>query len=127
MTIRLSRKQVEANLKHEGGFLGMLAALAARVLPTLLGGLATGLVSGGVKKAVSGSGLYLQKREHGNNAARIQLVKGNGLYLTLHPPIVVDGHGLFLKGEDHHVYGGEGLILGPNSPFKNIPLLGLIL
>ena len=127
VTVRLSRKQVEANLKHEGGFLGMLAALAARVLPTLLGGLATGLVSGAVEKAVSRSGLYLQKKGHGNNAARIQLCKGNGLYLTPHPPVVVDGYGLFLKGKDHRVYGGEGLILGPNSAFKNIPLLGLIL
>ena len=78
------------------GFLGMLASLAARILPTLLGGLATGLVSGAVEKAVSGSGLYLQKRGHGNNAARIQVVKGNGIYLTSHPPVVVDGHGLFL-------------------------------
>ena len=126
-TVRLSSKQVQANLKHEGGFLGMLAALAARVLPTLLGGLATGLVSGAVEKAVSGRGLYLQKRGSGNNAARIQIVRGNGLYITPHPPIVVDGHGLYLKGEDRRVYGGEGLILGPNSPFKNIPLLGLIL
>ena len=101
----------------------MLASLAARVLPSLLGG----LVSGAVEKAVSGSGLYLQKRRNGNNAARIQVVKGNGLYLTPHPPVVVNGHGLFLKGEDDRVYSGEGLILGANSPFKNIPLLGLIL
>ena len=86
------------------------------------------MVSGAVKKAVSGSGLYLQKRgRSGNTAATIQLVKGNGLYLTPHPPIVVDGHGLFLKSADNRVYTGEGLILGPNSPFKNIPLLGLIL
>ena len=84
-------------------------------------------MSGAGEKAVSGSGLYLQKRGNGNNAARIQVVRGNGLYLTPHPPVVVDGHGLYLKGEDHRVYGGEGLILGPNSPFKNIPILGLIL
>ena len=81
----------------------MLASLAARVLPSLLGGLATGLVSGAVEKAVSGSGLYLQKRGSGINAAKIQIVKGNGLYLTPHPPVVVNGHGLFLKGEDDRV------------------------
>ena len=80
---RLSRKQVQVNLKHEGGFLGMLASLAARILPTLHGGLATGLVSGAVEKAVSGSGLYLQKKGSGNNAARIHLVKGNG-FISLH-------------------------------------------
>ena len=77
-TVRLSRKQVQANVKHEGGFLGMLAALAARVLPSLLGGLATGLVSGAVEKAItsSGKGLYLQKK---GCTAKIQLVKGNGI------------------------------------------------
>ena len=37
----------------------MLAGLAAKALPTLLGGLATGLLSGAVKKAVSARGLYL--------------------------------------------------------------------
>ena len=73
MTVRLSRKQVQADLKHEGSFWGMLARLAARILHSLLGGLATGLVSGAVEKAVSGSGLYLQKKGNGNNAARIQV------------------------------------------------------
>ena len=61
-TVRFSRKQVQVNVKHEDGFLGILASLAARALPSLLGGLATGLVSGAVEKAVSGSGLYLQKK-----------------------------------------------------------------
>ena len=84
-----------------------------------------GLVSVAVEKAVTGSGLYLQKRGSGDNAARIQVVKGNGLYLTPHPPVVVNGHGLFLKGGDDRVYRGEGLVLGPNSPFKTFPLLGL--
>ena len=126
-TVRLSRKQVQVNIKHEGGFLGMLAALAARALPSLLGGLATGLVSGAVEKAItsSGKGLYLQKK---GCTAKVQLVKGNGLYLTPHPHIVdtAVGNGLYFK-DDHGVYNGEGLLLGPNSPFKNIPLLGLIL
>ena len=37
--------------------------LAARVLPTILSGLATGLLSDGINKAISGSGdgLYLHK------------------------------------------------------------------
>ena len=115
---------MQANIKHEGGFLGMLAGLAARALPTLLTGLASGLVSGAVEKAIGGSGLYLHKKGHG--CARVQLVKGNGLYLTPHPRISTGGTGLFLKHGDQ-VYSGEGLLLGANSPFKNIPLLGLIL
>ena len=127
MTVRMSRKQVQVNIKHDGGFLGMLASLAARALPALLGGLATGLVSGAVEKAVvgSGSGLYLKKKGHGC-VAKVQVVKGNGLYLTPHPYFSTEGNGLFLKHGDQ-VYSGEGLLLGPNSPFKNIPLLGLIL
>ena len=125
ITIRLSRKQVQANIKYEGGFLGMLASLAARVLPTLLTGLAAGLVSGAVEKAVGGSGggLYLQKK---GQCANVQFVKGGGLYLTPHhPPQQSAGEGLYLRHGDA-VYG-EGLLLGPNSPFKNIPILGLIL
>ena len=125
MTVRLGRKQVQVNIKHDGGFLGMLASLAARALPALLGGLATGLVSGAVEKAVAGSGLYLKKKGHGC-VAKVQVVKGNGLYLTPHPYFGAGGNGLFLKHGDQ-VYSGEGLLLGPNSPFKNIPLLGLIL
>ena len=71
ITIRLSRKQAQANIKYEGGFLGMLAGLAAKVLPTLLTGLAAGLVSGAVEKAVGGSGLYLHKK---GQCANFQLV-----------------------------------------------------
>lgn len=124
-TVRLSHKQVQVNVKHEGGFLGMLAALAARALPSLLSGLATGLVSGAVEKAItsSGKGLYLQKK---GCTAKVHLVKGNGLYLTPHPHVVVDGNGLYFINDDR-VYSGKGLLLGPNSPFKNIPLLGLLL
>ena len=47
-----------------GGFLGMLASLAARAIPlaahalaTILSGLRTGLLSGGINKAISGDGL----------------------------------------------------------------------
>ena len=49
------------NVNYTGGFLGMLASLAARPLPTLLTGLTTGLLSGGISKAISGNGLFLQK------------------------------------------------------------------
>ena len=59
LNIHLSKKQAKANVQHHGGFLGMLAGLGAKALPALLGGLATGLVSGAVEKAVGGRGLYL--------------------------------------------------------------------
>ena len=46
-TIHLSKKQVIANVEYKGGFLSTLLGLAARALPTILGGLTTGLISGG--------------------------------------------------------------------------------
>ena len=42
LMIHLSSKQVKANVQHSGGCLGMLAGLAAKALPVLLGGLTTG-------------------------------------------------------------------------------------
>ena len=46
LTIHLSKKQVKANIQYRGWFLEMLAGLAAKTLPILLGGAATGLMSG---------------------------------------------------------------------------------
>ena len=71
--IRMSTRQVAKNVSYTGGFFAVLAPLiaralplAARVLPTIMSGLATGLHSGGVHKGISGSGvvadgLYLHK------------------------------------------------------------------
>ena len=64
----MSKKQLKHNLKVEGGFLGLLAGLAARalpmiaktVLPVLGVGALSGLASTGVSKAM-GLGLYLKK------------------------------------------------------------------
>ena len=69
ITIRMSSKQLKHNTKIEGGFLGLLAGLAARalpmiaktVLPALGVGALSGLASSGVQKSM-GSGLYLKKR-----------------------------------------------------------------
>ena len=129
----LSARQVAWNVSYNGGFIGMLASLAAgaiprvaRALPTVLSRLATGLLSGGINKAISGSGtgdgLYLHKHD---KCYRVQKMKGNGLYLAPHPRFV-EGDGLFLKhGED--ISDGAGLLMGKNSPFKNIPVLGWLL
>ena len=125
-TIRLSTRQVKANMKHQGGFLGLLAGLAAKVLPALAKGLATGLVSGAVSRVVKGSGdgLYLIRSGH---CIKVDPVKGNGLYLHPSPSSHgLHGDGLYLKRGDT-IHNGEGLILGKNSPFKNIPILGWIL
>lgn len=119
ITVRMTRRQVAANLRHQGGFLSILASLAAKVLPTLLTGLATGLISAGTEKLVSGKGLYLGRRGEG---CEIRILD-DGLKLI---PSEYEGvEGLYAKTDTDII--GSGLLLGPNSPFKNIPLLNLIL
>ena len=123
ITIRMSSKQLKHNIKVEVGFLGLLAGLAARALPMLaktvlpaLGvGALSGLASSGVQKAM-GSGLYLKK---GGLVSQ---------YLKPYKGKVLKGHGdgLYLK-QGGKLYDGKGLLLGPNSPFGNIPILGAIL
>ena len=122
-TLRFSKNQVKKNISHQGGFLSFLASLASKALPMLAKGLATGFMSG-ASKQVLGDGLYLFKKGH---CIKVDPVKGNGLYLSPHS----SGHraigdGLYLK-RGQSMYNGEGLILGKNSPFKNIPILGWIL
>ena len=127
ITLRFSRKQVRANVQHESGFLSAILSVASKVLPTLLTGLASGVIGGLAEKAISksGSGLYLGKR--GRGVSKIHLVEGGGLYLSplFHPEEDQDYDGLWMK-DGNHTYGA-GLILGKDSPFRNIPLLGWLL
>ena len=122
---RFSRRQVRANVQHEGGFLSALMAMAAKALPTLLTGLASGVIGGLAEKAISkGSGLYLGKR--GRGVSQIHMVEGGGLYLSplFYPEEDYDG--LYVTN-DGEMYKGSGLILGKNSPFRDIPILGWLL
>ena len=100
LRITMSPTQLKYNLTMEGGFLGMLAGLAARALPFLKKG---GCVC---KVETDGKGLYLDPAD------------GKGLKLF--------GDGLYLKQGDQ-IVDGKGLLLGPNSPFRKIPILGLLL
>lgn len=124
-TVNMSRRQVRANKTYKGGFLGLLAGLAVRALPYLLGGLVSGAASSAVKRVMSrGDGVFIQK---GNHCYQAHPVEGNGLFLSPHGRrLAAVGDGLFLK-HGNNVESGEGLILGKNSPFKNIPILGWIL
>ena len=127
----MSSRQLKHNTKVEGGFLGLLARLAARALPmlakTVLPALGVGalsrLASMGVQKAM-GSGLYLKK---GGLVSQVE-TDGQGLYLKPYKGKGLEsyGDGLYLK-QGGKLYDGEGLLLGPNSPFANIPILGAIL
>ena len=132
MTIKMSATQVKNNLKVEGGFLGMLAGLAARALPMLaksvlpaLGvGALSGLASSGVQK-VLGNGLFLKK---GGCICQVES-DGSGLYLgpATGSGLESSGDGLYIMKDGTSRRYGRGLLLGPNSPFKNIPILGAIL
>ena len=131
ITIKMTLKQLKHNMQIEGGFLGLLAGLAARALPMLaktvlpaLGvGALSGLASTGVSKAL-GNGLYLKK---GDLISQVE-TDGEGLYLKPYKGKGLQsyGDGLYLK-QGGKLYDGKGLLLGPNSPFANIPILGAIL
>ena len=130
ITIRMTSKQLKHNTKIEGGFLGLFAGLAARALPIIaktvipaLGvGALSGLASSGVQKAM-GSGFYLKK---GGLVSQVE-TDGHGLYLKPYEGKGLQSYGdvLYLK-RGGKLYDGKGLLLGPNSLFPNIPILGAI-
>ena len=131
VTIKMSKTQIAHNMKVEGGFLPLLAGLAAKailfltgtVLPALGVGALSGLASTGVQKLV-GNGLYIKKGgcicEVETDGKRVLLESVSGKSFTKL------GDGLYEKKEGQ-TYDGKGLLLGPNSPFKNIPILGILL
>ena len=127
MTIRMSKTQLDHNMKIEGGFLpalaGLIPFLTRTVLPALGVGALSRLASTGVQKLIR-NGLYLKK---GSGLCGIE-TDGEGLYLgaTSSKGFETVGNGLYLMKQSG-LYDGRGLILGPNSSFKNIPILGMIL
>ena len=70
------------------------------------------------------NGLYLKK---GGSVSQIE-TDGKGLYLgpTSGKGSETVWNGLYLMKQGG-LYDDRWLILGPNSPFKNIPILGMIL
>ena len=120
-TIKMSKSQLAHNTKVEGGFLGMLASLAARALPMLaktvlpaLGvGALTGLASSGVQK-VMGQGLYLKK---GGCIFQVE-TDGKGLYLGH-----VSGSGFAAVGDGLYLKKGGGLHDGKGL-LSSIPIVG---
>ena len=109
-------------MKIEVGFLPMLAGLipflTGTVLPALGVGALSGLASTGVQKLIV-NGLYLK---NGSGVCRIE-TDGEWLYLgpTSGEPFETVGNRLYLMKQGG-LYDGRGLILGPISPFTNIPI-----
>jgi len=106
ITIKMSKRQVEHNKTIEGGFLSLLAGLAAKalrflaktVLPILATGALSGIGSALAQKAINksmGNGLYLRK---GKNIARVE-TDSQGLYLKPYKGSGLSkvGDGLYLK------------------------------
>ena len=76
----------------------------------------------GLRDPVKSCKVYVQKK---GKCYRVQK-KGKGFFLSHQNSIPNVGTGLFLR-QGRNVYNGDGLLLGRNSPFKNIPVLGWIL
>ena len=130
VTITMSKTQLLYNKKMKGGSLAVLAGLLARAAPiaktlgTTLGLSAlSGAAQTGIQKLLGG-GLYLKRNGH---AMQIES-DGKGLYLRPFngKGLKSAGDGLYLKSQEKWIQG-EGLILGQNSPLKNIPVLGWLL
>jgi len=135
--LKMSKTQLEHNAKIEGGFLSLiLPALAtagrflvSNVLPKLATGALAGIGAAAGSKAVDkvvGSNVLYVKRD--GMGAKITRTAGKGLHLAPWPKGSSVDDGVYVKSGDGYGYvDGRGLLLGPDSPFKNIPILGMIL
>ena len=126
-TIRMSKTQLAHNAKIEGGFLpaiaGLIPFLTGTLLPALGVGALSGLASWGVQKLIA-NWVYLKKRD---SMCRIETdVKGLYLGPVSGKEFENVGNGLYLMKQGG-LYDDRGLSLGLNSPFKNIPILDMIL
>ena len=123
----MRKTQLAHNMKIDGGYLsaltGLISFLIGTVLPALGVWALSGLASTRVQKPIR-NGLYLKK------VSGVCQIVSVGEWLYLGP---ASGKGFETVGKDLYLmkqvglYDDRGLILGPNSPFKNIPILGMIL
>ena len=118
LDLKLSKAQIKKNMQVSGGILPLLAAAipallsAARfAVPAIATGVLGGLANTAAQK-ITGNGLYLNKPS------------GSGLYLKRGKAVPV---GTVYQIPTESLVAGDGLLLGPNSPFKNIPFLNVIL
>lgn len=135
VTIKMSKTQLEHNKKVEGGFIGAILPFLAKagsfLLSNVIPSLATGVLSGvgsaagsKVVDKIAGNGIVYVKK---NGMGMKMRAAGQGLYLSPWSKGSSVGEGLYLKSGSGYSAAGAGLLLGPDSPFKNIPILGMIL
>lgn len=135
VTIKMSKTQLEHNAKVEGGFIGailpFLATAGKFLLSSVLPTLATGVLSGvgqaagsTVVNKIAGNGIVYVKK---NGMGMKMRAAGSGLYLSPWNKGSSIGEGMYLKSGAGYEATGSGLLLGPNSPFANIPILGMLL
>ena len=124
MTIRMSKMQLAHNMKIEGGFLPALAGLIPFLTGTVFRGWSFittgehGSTKTNWKWVVSKEGKWCVSDRNWWRRLYLGPASGKGFETV--------GNGLYLMKQGG-LYDGRGLILGPNSPFKNIPILGMIL
>ena len=111
---------IKPTIKQSGGFLGTL--LASIGIPMVL-------------KALTGSGLHVEKsRPKRSIPVYVPPKQGKGknkILMPYQPPPFIGNWknpiGLGMKKKKPNKKKGKGLLLGKNSPFNNIPLIGAIL
>ena len=86
-----------------------------------------GVVEEDPDTTVEGEGIKMYLRKDGK-CYELKKTMDGAMHISPRPKLTgVYGDGLYLRRPGSGIFGGEGLILGSNSPFKNIPILGWIL
>ena len=118
-TIRMSRRQIEKNRSYQGGYLSLLDVNEDN----------SGKDDGANIAASSTAyddGFYFIKQGF---CMKVYPVQDNGLYLTIAHPLSSYGtyaDGLYLK-DGQVIKNGEEILTTEYGPFKNYPILNLLL
>ena len=113
-TIKPTRKQIE------GGFLGTLASIGIPIAISLV----SKMLGGGLP---AGAGLQVD-RQGSSNTANVYVPPTHGTgYPYQSPPFISTWSNPIGMGVKKKNSKGKGLLLGKNSPFNSIPILGTIL
>jgi len=132
ITIKMSKCQVVHNMKTEGGFLLVLAGLAADALPLFGKDCLAKPNNWGTFRCRVGFGSKSNKQDNGKWVVFEKRLKhrksrnrrSRTVFETIQRFGAWHGWRWFVFETGGQVISGHGLLLGPNSPLKNIPVLG---